>query len=158
MATATAPASRDDVRGGVLARATAGLVPYAPTILRVAAGIVFVVYGWNKLQNPAGWQDMLTGLGFPVPLVLSWFVLVLELVGGAALILGLLVRPLALLFAIEMVVSSVTVKLGLGFAPVGADMAGIELDLALLATALALVILGPGRLSVDRDVLHRELI
>jgi putative oxidoreductase len=134
MATATAPATRDDVVGGVLARATAGLAPYAPTILRLAAGIVFVVYGWNKLQDPAGWQNMLTGLGIPVPVVLSWLVLVLELVGGAALILGLLVRPLALLFAIEMVVSSVTVKLDLGFAP------------------------GPGRLSVDRDVLRRELI
>jgi putative oxidoreductase len=158
MATATAPVLRDDVGGGVLARATTGLVPYAPTILRVVAGIFFVVYGWNKLQDTAGWQAMLTGLGFPAPLLLSWFVLLLELVGGAALILGLLVRPLALLFAIEMVVSSVTVKLGLGFAPVGADMAGIELDLALLATALALVILGPGRLSVDRDVLQRELI
>jgi putative oxidoreductase len=146
----------DDIRGGILARATAGLVPFAPTILRVAAGVVFVVYGWNKLQNPAGWQDMLTGLGFPAPVVLSWFVLMLELVGGVALIVGLLVRPIALLFAIEMVVSSVTVRLPLGFAPEGAT--GIELDLALLAAALALVILGPGRPSVDRDVLHRELI
>jgi putative oxidoreductase len=103
-----------------------------------------VVYGWNKLQNPTGWQDMITGLGFPAGVVLSWFVLLLELVGGAALIVGLLVRPIALLFAIEMVVSSVTVKLSLGFAPPGAT--GIELDLALLASALALVILGSGRL------------
>ena len=156
MTTATTPAARADLDGGVLARATAGLVPYAPTILRVAAGVVFLVYGWNKLQNPAGWQDMMTGLGFPAPLLLSWFVLLLELVGGTTLIVGLLVRPIALLFAIEMVVSSVTVKLALGFAPQGAT--GIELDLALLAAALALVILGPGRLSVDRDVLHRELI
>jgi putative oxidoreductase len=156
MTTSTSPATRADLGGGVLARATAGLVPYAPTILRVAAGVVFLVYGWNKLQNPAGWQDMMTGLGFPAPVLLSWFVLLLELVGGAALIVGLFVRPIALLFAIEMFVSSVTVKLSLGFAPQGAT--GIELDLALLAAALALVILGPGRLSVDRDVLHRELI
>jgi putative oxidoreductase len=156
MTTASTPVSHDDLGAGFLARATAGLVPYAPTILRFAAGVVFLVYGWNKLQNPAGWQDMMTGLGFPAPVVLSWFVLLLELVGGVALIVGLLVRPIALLFAIEMVVSSVTVKLSLGFAPQGAT--GIELDLALLAVAVALVILGPGRLSVDRDVLHRELI
>jgi putative oxidoreductase len=156
MTNATAPATGADLGGGVLARATAGLVPYAPTILRVVAGVVFFVYGWNKLQDPAGWQDMMTGLGFPAPLLLSWFVLLLELAGGAALIVGLLVCPIALLFAVEMVVSSVTVKLALGFAPQGAT--GIELDLALLAAALTLVILGPGRLSVDRDVLHRELI
>jgi uncharacterized membrane protein YphA (DoxX/SURF4 family) len=66
------------------------------------------------------------------------------------------VRPIALLFAIEMVVSSVTVKLALGIAPEGAT--GIELDLAFLAAAVALVILGAGRLSIDRDVLRRELI
>jgi putative oxidoreductase len=156
MTAASAPGTRAEVDDGLLARATAGLVPYAPTILRVVAGVVFVVYGWNKLQDPAGWQDMMTGLGFPVPVLLSWFVLLLELVGGAALLVGLLVRPIALLFAIEMVVSSITVKLSLGFAPQGAT--GIELDLALLAVTLALVILGPGRLSVDRDVLRRELI
>jgi uncharacterized membrane protein YphA (DoxX/SURF4 family) len=107
-------ATHDELGAGFLARATAGFIPYAPTILRVAAGLVFLVYGWNKLQNPAGWQDMMTGLGFPVPVVLSWFVLLLELVGGVALIDGLLVRPIALLFALEMVVSSVTVKLSLG--------------------------------------------
>jgi putative oxidoreductase len=155
MTTATAPTARD-IGDGILARATAGLVPYAPTILRIAGGLVFLVYGWNKLQNPAGWHEMVTGLGFPAPVVLSWFVLLLELVGGAALIVGPLVRPIALLFAIEMVVSSITVKLSLGFAPEGAT--GIELDLALLAASLALVILGPGRLSIDRDVLRREII
>lgn len=155
-ATAPTPGTRAELGGGILARATAGLVPLAPAILRIGAGVVFFVYGWNKLQNPAGWQDMLTGLGFPAPVILAWFVLLLELLGGAALIVGLLVRPIALLFAIEMIVSSVTVKLDLGFAPQGAT--GIELDLALLAAALALVILGPGRPSIDRDVLRREII
>jgi putative oxidoreductase len=150
----TAPGT--EVRGGFLASATAGLAPFAPTILRVVAGFIFLVYGWNKVQNPAGFEQMLTGLGFPIPLILSWFVTFLEVVGGALLIVGLLVRPVALLFAIEMIVSSLTVKLELGIAPEGAT--GIELDLALLAASVALLILGPGRPSVDRDVLRRELI
>jgi putative oxidoreductase len=155
MSTATAVPTAT-AGGGFLARVTGGLVPYAPLILRIVGGLTFLVYGWNKLQDPAGWEGMLTGLGFPSPTILSWFVLLLELVGGAALIAGLLVRPIALLFAIEMIVSSITVKVDLGFAPQGAT--GIELDLVLFGTMLALVILGPGRLSLDETVRHRELI
>jgi putative oxidoreductase len=156
MTSTSAPGAAADLNDGVIARATAGLVPYAPSILRVVVGFIYLVYGYNKIQNPAGFEQMLTGLGFPAPLILSWFVTLLELVGGAALIVGILVRPIALMFAIEMIVSSLTVKLGLGIAPQGA--AGIELDLALFAAAVVLVILGPGRLSVDQDVLRRELI
>ena len=114
------------------------------------------MYGWNKLQNPAGFEGFVTELGFPAPAILAWFVLLLELVGGAALIVGLLVRPIALLFAIEMIVTSISVKLALGFAPQGAT--GIELDLVLFGVSLALLILGAGRASVDEDVLHREFI
>jgi len=156
MASATAEPGLTDTGRGILAPATVGLVPYAPLILRVVAGVTFAVYGWNKLQNPAGFEAFVTGLGFPAPAILAWFVLVLEFVGGAALIVGFLVRPIALLFAIEMIVTSIAVKLDLGFAPQGAT--GIELDLVLLGVALALVVLGPGRASVDEDVLHREFV
>ena len=157
MAIATAPTA-PEAEGpvGLLARTTAPLVPYAPTILRVVVGFIYLVYGYNKIQNPAGFEQMLTGLSFPVPVILSWFVILLELLGGGALIVGLLVRPIGLLFAIEMIVSSLTVKLALGIAPEGAT--GIELDLALLAASVVLVILGAGRASVDWDVLRRELI
>lgn len=156
MTSAMAPTTQAGGPDGALARATAGLVPYAPSILRVVVGLIFLIYGWNKLQNPAGWEQMLTGLGFPGPTILSWFVLLLEVIGGAALIVGLLVRPIALLFAIEMIVSTVSVKLELGFAPEGAT--GIELDLALFAASVVLLILGAGRISIDQDVLGRELI
>ena len=138
MTIATAPTERHD-DDGALARYTAGLVPYAPSILRVVVGLIFLVYGWNKVQNPAGFEQMLTGLGFPAAAALSWLVIALEVAGGAALIIGLLVRPIALLFAPE-------------------AATGIELDLALLAASVVLLILGPGRLSIDRDVLPRELV
>ena len=156
MTSATAPDTSVHFSGGYLAHATAGLVPYAPSILRVVVGFIYLVYGFNKIQNPGGFEQMLTGLGFPAPLILAWFVTLLELVGGAALVVGLLVRPIALLFAIEMIVSSMSVKLPLGIAPRGAT--GIELDLALFAAAVVLVILGSGRLSVDQNVLREELI
>jgi putative oxidoreductase len=141
---------------GSLARAVAGLGPYAPTILRVIAGVVFLVYGTNKLADPAGFAGFVGSLGFPVPDVFAWLVIGLEIIGGAALVVGVLVRPVALLFLIEMTVTALRVKLERGIAP--AEGSGMEIDLVLWAAAAALLILGAGRLSVDRDVIGRDLI
>jgi putative oxidoreductase len=132
-------------------------VPYAPSILRVVVGFIFVNYGINKFANPDGFATFVGSLGFPTPTAFGYFVIALEALGGAALILGLLVRPIALLFLIEMTVTSWLVKLPRGIAPAEGG-AGLELDLALWAAAAVLVILGPGRLSVDRDVIRREFI
>jgi putative oxidoreductase len=156
-ASTTTSSSMIDAHQGIIARATEGLVPYAPSILRVAVGFIFLNYGVNKLANPDGFATYVGSLGFPAPTVFGYFVIGLAALGGAALILGLLVRPIALLFLIEMTLTSWLVKLPRGIAPTDGG-AGLELDLALWAAAAALVILGPGRVSVDRDVIRREFI
>jgi putative oxidoreductase len=157
MSASISASTMDDGREGFIARVTAGLVPYAPTILRVVAGFVWVNYGINKLANPDGFARFVGTLGFPAPTFFGYFVIGLEIAGGLALIVGLLTRPVALLFLIEMTATSILVKLPRGIAPAQGG-AGLELDLALWAVALALVILGAGRLSIDRDVIRREFI
>jgi putative oxidoreductase len=144
------------VQDGLIARATAALVPYAPSILRVIVGIVFFVYGTNKLSSPDGFAGFVGSLGFPVPEFVGWFVIGLETIGGAALVVGLLVRPIALLFLAEMTVTTLLVKFDRGIAPV--EGSGMEIDLVLWASAAVLAILGAGRLSVDRDVIGRDLV
>jgi putative oxidoreductase len=154
---ASSSAAATEPQEGPLARATAGLVPYAPTILRVVVGFVFLQYGLNKLGNPDGFAGFVGSLGFPAQAAFAWFIIGLEILGGVALIIGILVRPVALLFAIEMLVTSWLVKLPRGIAP-SEGGAGLELDIVMLAAAVALLILGAGRLSIDRDVIRRELI
>ncbi|HEU4919542.1 MAG TPA: DoxX family protein [Candidatus Limnocylindrales bacterium] len=144
-------------RSGLIERATAGLAPYAPTILRLAAGFIFLQYGLSKLPSPDGFASFVGSLGFPAPALFAWLVIGLETIGAVGLIVGLLVRPIALLFLIEMTVTSVLVKLPRGIAPAEGG-AGLELDLLLWAIAATLVIVGAGRLSIDRDVLRRDLI
>lgn len=80
-----------------------------------------------------------------------------ELVGGALLIVGLLSRLSALLLTIDLV-AILLVKLNVGLiAPQGSG-AGAELDLALIAGFLVILLAGPGRFSldyalgIDRDV------
>lgn len=156
-ATMSATSDRTDrAQDGLIARATAALVPYAPSILRVIVGVVFFVYGTNKLASPEGFAGFVGSLGFPAPEFLGWLVIGLEIIGGAALVVGLLVRPIALLFLAEMTVTTLLVKFDRGIGP--ADGSGMEIDLVLWGAAAVLAILGAGRLSVDRDVIGRDLV
>ena len=70
------------------------------------------------------------------------------------IVIGLLTRLPALLLVIEMFFTTFLVKvnkLDLGLiAPGDAPGTGVELDLVILAGALALVLIGPGPASVDR--------
>jgi putative oxidoreductase len=72
-----------------------------------------------------------------------------ELIGGILLIIGLLSRLAALILAIEMIFTTLLVKVHVGFiAPPGGG-AGAELDLILLAAFLTILLAGPGRLALD---------
>ena len=112
-------------------------------VLRIVAGIVFVLHGWGKLTgNPSieMFAGMVGGLGFPMPMFFAWVVALTEFVGGLALILGILVRPAAILLSIVMLVALFMVK----------KMAfpAADIDLVLLGISVALALTGPGRFSV----------
>lgn len=93
---------------------------------------------------------MLTGLGVAAPGVLAWLVTIAELVGGVMLLIGLLTRLATLPLIATMIGAIALVKADVGIiAPAGAPMPGAELDIALLAGLVALLFIGPGRLSVD---------
>lgn len=131
------------------------LVPYAPTILRIFAGITFLWYGVSKLGNPAGFIGFVGSLGFPIPALFGWLVILLEIVGGLLLIIGLATRWMGLFLAVLMIFTTLLVKVNAGF--IGSQGAGAELDLNLMAMSLALAILGPGALSVETNILKREI-
>lgn len=114
-------------------------------VLRLAAGIIFVMHGWDKLTpggiEITGFADMLTKIGWPVaPLFFAWVVALTEFVGGLALILGIFTRPAGVLLSIVMLVAwGMAKKFGL---PAG------DADFALLAISIALAMVGPGSYSV----------
>jgi putative oxidoreductase len=120
----------------------------AGAMLRVITGVVMAYYGWSKVDSGiGGFGQFLDSLGVPFPGFMAYVVTFLELGGGILLIVGLLTRLWALLFAIEMVFTTVLVKLDVGF--MSQEGAGLELDLMIFAAAVAMLLLGPGRLSVD---------
>ena len=123
-----------------------GVVP-----VRVLMGLIFVVAGWNKVAAGFGVvASNFAKMGLPIPGVTGPFIALLELIGGALLLLGFAGRWLGLLFAIEFVVAAFVVKLP----TVG--WTNSRLDLMLLAGGLLLFFAGSGRLSLDEVWLERR--
>jgi putative oxidoreductase len=120
----------------------------ARAILRIVLGFLFVAHGWQKFSEwtIAGTQMSFAEMGIPLAEIAAPVVAVLELVGGIALILGILTRPVALLLALNMLGALLLVHLTSG---VFVANNGIELVLILGAASLALALVGPGKLSVD---------
>ena len=134
--------------------------PFTLTVLRLIVGLTFLLSGLGKIQNPSGFIALVTTLGFPAPELIGWLTILLEPIGGLLLIVGIGTRWLSAYFVLEMLVTAFLVKLahGVPFAQaVGKPGVGFELDLLLLAGAFVLLALGPGEISIERNVLHREL-
>jgi uncharacterized membrane protein YphA (DoxX/SURF4 family) len=64
---------------------------------------------------------------------------------------GILTRIASALFIIEMIGAILTVKLTDGF------VGGYEFELLLISICSTLVILGPGRVSIENYILQREV-
>jgi len=136
--------------------------PAATIILRVMAGSVFLWEGLMKFVFPNQGVGRFTKLGFPAPHFLATGDAWLEIIGGTLLIVGLLTRPVAILFVIEMVVAILSTKipLYLGTYPlplppvppqVGfwAVLHEIRSEYAQLVCSSFVVIVGPGRWSME---------
>lgn len=117
---------------------------WALLILRLVAGIIFVIHGYGKLFGDAPgmamFTNMVAGIGFPMPSFFAYLAAITEFVGGIALILGIGLRVAAPLLGIVMVVAFAIVK--------KFNLPAGDADLALLAIVVALAMMGPGRYSV----------
>lgn len=123
------------------------------TVLRVAAGIVYLAHGAQKLFvfGFAEVEGAFAHLGIPMPAIFGPLVTLLEFFGGIALVAGLLTRWVAMLFAIEMAVAALKVHLANGFfLPQGFEFAFIMFSLS-VAIALA----GPGAAALERLIFKK---
>lgn len=123
-----------------------GLRSWGLTLLRLVVGLIFVMHGWQKLSmgfhSVAGF---LGSVGIPLPTLAAVVLTLVELLGGAALILGLLTRYVAALLSIDMLVALIAVHIKGGFfLP-----KGVEFPLLLLVANLNLIMAGAGALSAS---------
>jgi putative oxidoreductase len=91
-------------------------------------------------------------MGVPAPAFMAYLVTFTELVGGALLVVGLLSRFAALALTIDLIVAILLIKLEVGLIAPRGGGSGAELDLALIAGFLAILLAGPGPISLDRVI------
>ncbi len=118
--------------------------PYADVAGRVLIATVFVLAGFGKISAYTGTQVYMQHAG--VPGALLPLVILLELGGGIAIVVGLYTRPVALLLAGFSIIAALLFHGGSGD-----QMQQIMLlkDFGLAGGFLFLVANGAGRLSVD---------
>ena len=133
---------------------------WAPIPLRLIVGFGFMEHGYAKLlKGPEAFASILHGLGVPAPHLMAWLTILTELLGGLSVLLGALVAQISVPMAAVLLVAMFSVHWRYGFSsiklvavtPAGAKFGppGYECDLLYLACLVALVLLGPGPLSID---------
>lgn len=119
------------------------------SLLRICAGFLFIVHGTQKLfgfpaSMPGGPVDLMTRAGIAG---------LLETVGGALLLLGLLTRPVAFVLAGEMAVAYFLVHAPNGFWPL---LNNGELSVLYCFLFLYFAAAGAGPVSLDALIARRH--
>ncbi|TDD01582.1 DoxX family protein [Nonomuraea deserti] len=123
------------------------LFDVAALIARVVTGVIFLAHGWQKWQGGLGATAQgFREAGIPLPEVAAAYSTVVETVGGIFLILGLLVRPVAVLLLVNML--GAIFFMHWGPSPLSADN-GWELPASLGTLSLLFLVLGGGRFGLD---------
>src|SRR3954470_8376610 len=144
------------------------LAAWAPLPIRFAVGYGFMAHGYAQFsRGPETFAAVLHTLGVPEPLLAAWAATLTELIGGAAVMLGVLIPWVSIPMGFVLLTALVTVHLPYGFFSVKfAEVTatgikfgpvGYEILLLYLAGLFALVLGGPGPLSLERWFERRRL-
>jgi putative oxidoreductase len=121
-------------------------------IIRVVIGVSFVGHGAQKLfgwfggyglKGTGGWMD---SLGLKPGVTMALIAGLAEFIGGILFLLGLLTPIAGILIAATMLVAIVKVHYSNGY---WSTQNGYEYNLALLAVAIGLALMGPGKYALD---------
>jgi putative oxidoreductase len=140
---------------------------WAPIPLRLIVGYGFMAHGYAKLmKGPDVFVGILHALGVPAPHLMAWLTIIVELLGGFAVLVGAFVPLVSVPMAVVLLVAIFTVHLPYGFTSIklmavtaaGPQFGppGFETDLLYLACLAALVLAGSGPLAIDGFLAKRR--
>ncbi len=124
----------------------------AVLLLRLVTGAAFLFHGWSKIHDPFHWLDKAPR---PPPGWLQALAALAEFGGGVGLILGLL-TPLCCAGLLCVMGYALYTHISRGDPFVSKGGASYELALVYVAIAVVLLLLGPGRYSLDQKLLGRR--
>ncbi len=117
-------------------------------VLRIIIGATMLIHGYPKLKDGAksagAWMKSMG-----IPPFTAALAMLLEVIGGIALILGVLTPLASILFAIFMVSNIVMKKTKINAVYVSTEKPSYEVDVLYLVIFLTIFIVGAGQYSLD---------
>jgi putative oxidoreductase len=137
--------------------------------LRLIVGLGFIEHGLAKLaKGPDAFANILQAMGVPGAHFMAWSTILVEILGGLAVVLGVFVALASLPMAAVLLVAMFTVHLPYGFSSIKLEAVtaagpqfgppGYEVDLLYLACLAALVLGGPGPLAIAGLIMKRRKV
>jgi putative oxidoreductase len=134
---------------------------WSPIPLRLIVGYGFMQHGFAKLaKGPDAFADILQAMGVPSPHFMAWLTILIELLGGLAVLVGAFVAIVSVPMAAVLLVAIFTVHLPFGFSSIkllavtaaGPTFGppGYEVSLLYIACLAALVMGGSGPFALER--------
>ncbi|HEY8612866.1 MAG TPA: DoxX family protein [Roseomonas sp.] len=122
------------------------LAPYGLLLLRLSLGVMFIAHAWLKLGvfTVPGFAGFLGQIGLPG--FLAWPIILAELIGGVALILGVYARAVSVL-TLPVLLGALVVHAGNGWV-FNAPNGGWEYPAFLAVAALVQALAGDGALAL----------
>lgn len=117
-------------------------------LLRLAAGVAFILHGWGKILSPMSWM----GPESAIPGVFQMLAAVAEFGGGIAWVVGLLMPLSSLGMFFTMLVATYFHAIMRGDPFVGKGGPSYELALIYLVISLLFLVMGPGKYSLDKVI------
>ena len=133
---------------------------WSPIPLRLIVGYGFMQHGVAKLsKGPDAFAAILQAMGVPSPHLMAWLTILIELVGGFAVLVGAFVAFVSVPMVVVLLVAIFTVHLPFGFSsikllavtPAGPTFGppGYEVSLLYIACLAALVMGGSGPFALE---------
>jgi len=131
-------------------------------LIRVYWGALLVVTGIGKLSNVSGVSEFFTSLNIPAPLLMTYIVAIVELLGGISLFFGFFTRimtiPLVVVFIVAYTTAHTEALLGFFIAP---SVFVAQEPFLYLYASLIVLSFGSGLFSLDywleKQGFHTEL-
>jgi putative oxidoreductase len=133
---------------------------WSPVPLRLIVGYGFMQHGLAKLsKGPDAFAAILQAMGVPSPHLMAWLTILVELLGGLAVLVGAFVAVVSVPMVVVLLVATFSVHLPYGFSSIkllavtaaGPTFGppGYEVNLLYIACLAALVMGGSGPFALE---------
>ncbi|WP_316504723.1 DoxX family protein [Nitrosopumilus sp.] len=113
--------------------------------ISASIGAIFIVHSLKKFDP--SWQEWLVSIGLPPEMQLP--IALAEFIGGILLVIGVLTRITSVVFSVILLGAIFHIRWEKGFF---VSKGGWEWDLVMLAAVLAIMVAGPGRISIAHAI------